>query len=165
MVLSLGEPPGGFCDVGCCCSSFIAVFVMLFLQFRATFTGTGTSSPVLLHAAGTLPWLLRPVKASTISELYPGYSWLLLFFHLPRALRFCKGIFYLTLLPHIFHTTCFYQGLLGSRQFFLEVCRASCWSSKHRSGLSVCLIPSNPQPWYSEEFVFKSYQILLWTTC
>ena len=79
MVLSLGEPPGGFCDVGCCCSSFIAVFVMLFLHFRATFTGTGTSSPVLLHAAGTLPWLLRPVKASTISELYLCSSRLLFF--------------------------------------------------------------------------------------
>ena len=35
------------------------------------------------------------------------------------------GVFYLTLLPDIFGTTCFYQGLPGSQQFFLEVCRAS----------------------------------------
>ena len=76
------------------------------------------------------------------------------------------GVFYLkALLPHIFATTCFYQGLPESRQFFLEVCRASCWFSKHRPSLSIYLIHSNPQPWYSEEFVFKSYQILLWITC
>ena len=35
------------------------------------------------------------------------------------------GVFYLTLLPNIFGTACFYQGLPGSRQSFLEVCRAS----------------------------------------
>ena len=35
------------------------------------------------------------------------------------------GVFYLTLLPKIFGTTCFYQGLPGSQQFFLEVCRVS----------------------------------------
>ena len=75
------------------------------------------------------------------------------------------GVFYFALLPHIFDTTCFYQSLPGSRQFFLEVCRASCWSSKHRPSPSVCLIHSNPQSWCSEEFVFKSYQILSWITC
>ena len=35
------------------------------------------------------------------------------------------GVFYLTLLPNIFGTTCFYQGFPGSRQLFLEICRAS----------------------------------------
>ena len=35
------------------------------------------------------------------------------------------GVFYLTLLPDIFGTTCFYQGFPGSRQLFLEICRAS----------------------------------------
>ena len=52
-----------------------------------------------------------------------------------------------------------------SRQFFLEFCRASFWSSKHRPGPSVCLIHSNPQSWYTEESVFKSYLILPWITC
>ena len=75
------------------------------------------------------------------------------------------GVFYLKLLPHIFATTWFYQGLLGSRQFFLEVCRASCWSSKHRPGPSVCLIHSNPQSSYSERFSFKFYHILSWIAC
>ena len=36
--------------------------------------------------------------------------------------------------------TCVYQGFSGSRQLFLEICRASSWSSKHRPGPSVCFI-------------------------
>ena len=75
------------------------------------------------------------------------------------------GVFYLTLLPDIFGTTCFYQGLPGSQQFFLEVCRASYWSSKHRPGPSVCLIHSNPQSSYSKRFRFKSYHISSWIAC
>ena len=74
-----------FCSSFCCCSSFI--------------------SRLLCHASGTPPCLLRPVKASTSSEVYPGYFWLPLLFHLPWALRFWVGIFYpqaffyLTLFP------------------------------------------------------------------
>ena len=75
------------------------------------------------------------------------------------------GVFYLTLLPNIFGTTCFYQGFPGSRQLFLEICRASYWSSKHRPGPSVCLIHSNPQSSYSERFSFKFYHILSWIAC
>ena len=69
------------------------------------------------------------------------------------------GVFYLTLLPDIFGTTCFYQGLPGSQQFFLEVCRASYWSSKHRPGPSVCLIHSNPQSFIHLKFVFMHVNI------
>ena len=182
MVLCLGEPPRGFCDVGCCCcfphrrffihfrssiyccSSFIFVlhFVVVVLHFI---------SRLLFHVSGTPPWLLRLVKASTSSELYPDYFWLPLLFHLPRALRFWVGVFYpqafftLRSFTDIFDSTCVYQGLPGSRQFFLEVCRASYWSSKHRPGPSVCLIHSNPQSSYSEEFIFKFYHILSWITC
>ena len=43
--------------------------------------------------------------------------------------------------------------------------QASCWSSKHRPSPSVCLIHSNPQSLYSEEFIFKFYQILSWIAC
>ena len=75
------------------------------------------------------------------------------------------SVFYFALLPHIFATTCFYQGLPGSRQFFLEVFRASCWSSKNKLVPAVCLIHSNPQLWYSEEFVLRAYQMLLWIAC
>ena len=64
------------------------------------------------------------------------------------------GVFYLMLAPNIFGTTCFYQDFSGSRQLFLEICRASYWSSKHRPGPSVCLIHSNPQSFIHLKFVF-----------
>ena len=64
------------------------------------------------------------------------------------------GVFYLTLLPNIFHTTYFYQGFPGSQQLFLESRRASYWSLKHRPGSSVCLIHSNPQSFIHLKFVF-----------
>ena len=57
-------------------------------------------SRLLCHVTGTPPWLLRPVKVSTSSELYPDYFWLPFLFHLPRALRFWVGIFY----PQAFFT-------------------------------------------------------------
>ena len=64
------------------------------------------------------------------------------------------GVFYLTLLPDIFCTTCFYQGFPGSRQLFFEICRTSYWSLKHRPGPSVCLINSYPQSFIHLKFVF-----------
>ena len=104
-------------------------------------------------------WRPPPALSSTLAPFD-----CLLLFHLPRTLRFWVGIFYSQgfFLPY---ASCVYQGLPGSRQFFLEVFRDSCWSSKQRIGPSVCLIDSNP-PWsYSEEFIFKFYQILSWITC
>ena len=160
MVLCLGEPPGDFCDTGCC-SSFIPVFVMLVFKFPGYF----------YHATDTPPWLLSPMTASTGSELYPGYFRLLFHFRLPRALRFWVGIFYLQVFftfrsfPTFLPQHVFIKASLGAGRFFLEVCRASCWSSKHRPDPSACLIHSNPESWYSEEFVFKSYQIVSWITC
>ena len=71
------------------------------------------------------------------------------------------GVFYLALLPDIFGTTCFYQGLPGSRQLFLEICRASYWSSKHRPGPSVCLIHSNSQSFIHLKFVFIHVNIAI----
>ena len=78
-------------------------------------------SRLLCHVTGTLPWLLRPVKTSTSSDLYPNYFWLPFLFHLQRALRFWVGIFlptgvfYLTLLPNIFGTfPTFWHNLLLS---------------------------------------------------
>ena len=165
MVLCLGEPPRRlllllfihFCSSFCCCSSFIFVLHLI--------------SKLFCHVTGTPAWLLRPMKASTSSELYLDYFWLPLLFNLLRALRFWVGVFYpqafftLRSFTDIFDSTCVYQGFPGSRQFFLEVCRASYWSSKHRPGASVCLIHSNPQSSYSERFSFKFYHILAWSTC
>ena len=63
---------------------------------------------------------------------------------LSRVLRFWEDVFY----PQAFFILRFFptflaqptfQGLPRIGQFFLEVCRASCWSTKHRPGPSVCL--------------------------
>ena len=62
------------------------------------------------------------------------------------------GVFYLRLLLDIFGTICFYHGLSESQHFFVEVCRASCWSSKHRPSPSVCLSHNNPQIEYGGRF-------------
>ena len=78
---------------------------------------------------------------------------------LPRVLRFWVGVFYpqafftLRSFTNIFDSTCVYQGLSGSRQFFLKVCRASYWSSKYRPGSSACLIHGSSQKFYT----FKLY--------
>ena len=50
-------------------------------------------SRLLYHVTGTPPWLLRPVKNSTKSELYLHFFWLPFVFHVPQALRFWMGIF------------------------------------------------------------------------
>ena len=73
------------------------------------------------------------------------------------------GVFYLMLLHR--HFTCIYQGLPRNWQFFLEVCRASYWSSKHRPGPSVCLIHSNPQSFIHLKFVFIHVNIANVFTC
>ena len=88
------------------------ILLMLYLQ---------SISSLLCHVTGTPPWLLRPVKVSTNSELYPDYFRLAFHFHLPRVLRFWVSIFYPRhFLPYTppwhFATTCFYQGFTGSRQ-------------------------------------------------
>ena len=98
----LGEPPGGFCDVGCCCCCFPH---WRFLRFRATFLchrHSTLASQVCegLHQLWALPWLL------SVALLLPGFSVTVL----PRALRFWVGVFYprafftLTLLTDIFGT-------------------------------------------------------------
>ena len=125
-------------------------------------------SGLLFHATGAPPCLSRTREGLHQLWALPGLlSIALLFRYIFTASATVlsghflpTGVFYLRLFPHIFATTCFYQGLCGSGQLFLEVCKASCWSSKHRPGPSACLIHSNPQSWYSEEFVSKPYQIL-----
>ena len=82
------------------------------------------------------------------------------------------GIFYLLLLPNIFGTfptfwhipdilaqPAFIRVLLGVSSSFLESCRASYWSSKHRPGPSVCLIHSNPQSFIHLKSVFMHVNI------
>ena len=122
MVLCLGEPLGSFCDVGCCCSSFIFVLHLLLFFIHCYFY----ISKLLCHATGTPPWLLRPVKASTSSELYPDYFWLPFLFHLPRALRFWVGIFY----PQAFFTLRSFPTFLAQPAFIKASLGASSSSLK-----------------------------------
>ena len=122
----------------CCYSSFIA-----FPRHPSPFRGLswGFHSHFILSAQPIAEWF-----ATVSFSTFPRSS-----FHSFNASATVlsghflpAGIFYLPFLHR--HFTCVYQGFPGSRQFFLEVCRASYWSLKHRTGPSVCLIHSNPQP-------------------
>ena len=83
-------------------------------------------SRLLCHVTGTPPWLLRPVKVSTSSELYPDYFWLPFLFHLPRALRFWVGIFY----PQAFFTLCSFPTFLVQPAFIKASLGAGSYSLK-----------------------------------
>ena len=113
----------------------------------------------------TLPWAIarflypfytfspayRRVIRDTSILTFPSSS----FTVLSPAFWLWVGIFYpqvffiLCSFPTFSPTTCSYQGFRGNQQFFLEVCRASCWSSKYRPGPSDCLIHSNPIVWFT----------------
>ena len=175
MVLCLGEPPVRYlwycCSSFCCCIlifdlhfadvlHFVVVLLIAFRRHPSPFRGLspGFLHPILYFQSSPSQSDSRHFHLFNHSVLAAGTTALSGHF-LPT------GVFYLTLLPKIFGTTCFYQGLPGSQQFFLEVCRVSYWSLKHRPGPSVCLIHSNPQSSYSERFIFKFYQILAWIAC
>ena len=128
------------------------LFVILLLFF-ISFPGYSTMSPAF-HPSLSGPWRPPPALSST-----PTTFDCLFFFiyreHYSFEWHFLPtGVFYLTLLPDIFGTTCFYQGLPGSQQFFLEVFRVPYWSSKHRPDPSVCLIYCNLQSFIHLKFVF-----------
>ena len=94
----LGEPPGAFCDVGCWCCFYL--------------TGGFYVSGLLFLATGPPPWLVRPVKATTSSVLYPGYFRFLYFllgfycegYSLEWAFFTHRRFFYLAFFPIFFGT-------------------------------------------------------------
>ena len=51
--------------------------------------------------------------------------------------------------------SCCFQGFPRSRQFNLKASRASCWSSKHSPGPTICLNHSNPQKIYMSRFYLR----------
>ena len=131
MLLAWESLQWGFCDVGCncsfifyslfcSCSSFVDVLHshLLFdiiphpsVDYRRVFTPISYFKPSPSQSDSwhfhVQPFrYLLTVSATVLS----GYF-------LPT------GVIHLTLLHR--HFTCIYQGLPGSRQFFLEVCRAS----------------------------------------
>ena len=170
MLLYLREPPVRFlwCCCSsfhfwssfCCCSSFVDVLHphLLFIiiphpsvDYRRVFT------PILYFQPSPSQSDSRHFHFQPFRYLLTASATVLSGHFLPT------GVFYLMLLLNIFGTTCVYQGFPGSRQLFLEICRASYWSSKHRPGPSVCLIHSNQL--YTERFSFKLYHILSWIAC
>ena len=62
-------------------------------------------------------------------------------------------------IPDILAQPAFIKVSLGASSYFLESCRASYWSLKHRPGLSVCLIHSNPQSFIHLKSVFMHVNI------
>ena len=123
----------------------------------------------------TLPWTIAGVVTPHfILSALPIAEWFTTLFIFNHSVIFLPvlsghflptGVFYLTLLPSILGTTCFYQGLPGSRQLFFEICRASYWSSKHRPCQSICLIHRNPQSFIHLKFVFIHANIAKVFTC
>ena len=81
-----------------------------------------------LHQLWALSWLLS--IALLFRHIFTASATVLSVHFLPTV------VFYLTFFPHIFATTFFNQGFPESQQFVLEICRTSCWSSKHSPGLS-----------------------------
>ena len=132
-----------------------------------------------LTSSLTLPWTIArffdpfctfsPVHHKVIRNTFIFFNHSVTF--LPRALRFWAEIFYPqpffalrsfpTFLAHsdILAQAAFIKVSLGAASYFLESCKASYWSSKHRPGLSVCLIHSNSQSFIHLSFVFKHINI------
>ena len=102
MAPCFGEPPGGFCDVGCCCC-FSSLEVFTFLSYF--------SLAPALHSGFSGPWRPSPALSSTLAT-FGCFTFCQAFFvtFSPLALRFWVGtfypqaFFYLALLPHIFRT-------------------------------------------------------------
>ena len=89
----------------------------------------------------------------------------------PRALRFWvdisypQGVFTLCSFPTILAQPAFIKVSLGVGSCFLEIGRASYWSSKHRPSPSVYLIHSNPQCFIHLKSVFIHVNIAKVFTC
>ena len=117
----------------------------------------GSYTRFILSAQPIVEWFatlsFSTIPLSSCRGRY-GLEWAFFYPQAFFASRFFTGIL-----------TCVYRGLPGSWKFFLEVCRASYWSWKHRPGPSVCLIHINPQSSYSKRLSFKSYHISSWIAC
>ena len=161
MLLCLGEPLVRFL---CCCSFLMRIFIcrcssfcccLFFIHFQATLpchrhSTLASQAREGLQQLWALPQLLLIAFSFSSTASATVFEWA--FFTNRRFLPYAPS-------HNIFGRTCFYQGLPGSRQLFLEVCRASYWSLKHRTGPSVCLIHSNPQCFINLKFVFMHVDI------
>ena len=135
-------------------------FLIFILLFFILFPGYFTMSPAL-HPS--FSGLSRPPPALSSTpttfdclfffiyrERY-GFEWA--FFTHRRFLPYAPSQHFWHI-PDILAQPAFIKVSLGAGSYFLESCRASYWSSKHRPGPSVCLIHSNPQSFIHLKFVF-----------
>ena len=153
----LGEPLGGFWDVGFVVALHLLMFFIQIFFSTSSLTLPWTIARLLDPFCTFSPAHRRVIRDTFIFRplhyLLTASATVLSGHFLPA------GVFYLMFLPDIFGTTCFYQGFPRSRQLFLEICRASYRSLKHRPSPSVCLIHSNPQSFIHLEFVFMHVYI------
>ena len=140
----------------CCCFSFIFIcrrfsfcWCCIFNRFPVYFA----MSPAL-HLGFSDPWRFPPTLSSTLTT----FDWLFIFIYREcygfEWAFFTQGIFYLTLLPDILPQPAFIKVSQGAGSYFLESCRTSYWSSKHRPDRSVCLIHSNSQSFIHLKSIF-----------
>ena len=148
------------------------------------FPGYFVMSPAL-HPGFSDPWRSPPTLSSTPTTFYCllffiyceryGFEWAFFthrhflpfapsqhFWHIPNILAHSQhfGTFpTFWHIPDILAQPAFIRVLLGVSSSFLESCRASYWSSKHRPGPSVCLIHSNPQSFIHLKSVFMHVNI------
>ena len=163
MLLCLGEPPLRFlwcwllllfihfCSSFCCCSSFI--FILHFVAVLHSLLFNVISHPSVDYRRVFTP-ILYFQPSSSQSDLrhfhFQPFQDLLVTV-LPRALQFWVGIFY----PRVFFTLGsftdilsalikerLYPSLPGSRQFFLDVCRASIKLILETQTRPICLFDS-----------------------
>ena len=170
--LTWENPRGGFCCCCCCiCISFLYLHFIFHLHFVVVVLRLSIFFIHICFPTSSLTLPFYTFSQAHHKAIHNTFIFNFSGIFLPRALRFWMGVFYaqafftLRCFTNTFDSTCIYQGLPGSWQFFPEVCRASYWSSKHIPGPSVCLIHSNPKSSYSERFSFKFYHILTWTAC
>ena len=155
MVLCLGETPVRF--LCCCCSFLMCIFLCrcfsfcccIFIWFPGYFT---TSSA--LYPGFSDPWRPLPALSSTPTT----FDYLFFFIYCERYGFECAFFTHRRFLPHA-PSQHFWHNLLLSRLPWEPAVipwnfRALCWSSKHRSRPSVCLIHSNPQFVIYLKFVF-----------
>ena len=134
------------------------IFLVLYLHFPGYF-----AMSVALHPGFSGPWRPPPALSSTPTTFD------CIFFFIYCELHSFEWAFFThrRFLPYTpsrhFGTTCFIKVSLGAGSYFLESCRASYWSLKHRPSPSVCLIHSNPQSSIHLKFVFIHVNIASFT--
>ena len=135
----------GFCSF-CCCSSCIFIcrcfsfcWCCIFIWFPGYFAISPALHPGFSDPSRSqLSWAL---SSSPIRECY-GFEWA--FFTHRRFLPYTPSRHFWHI-PNILAQPAFIKVSLEVGSYFLESCRASYWSSKHRPSPSACLIHSNPQ--------------------